>query len=188
MKQLCFLILFLNSILYSQEFNVSKVPFNYYTGKKSDYYKELKIKHKDAIIFTAGNTSDKIEKFIVYNKNGSIEKLVLKKYTDSLITIPVSSDEAIMIKNFINDCIEKRWIYIDSEQVNTSKINADGSNKDGVIIIDGYDDYFNIYQNDKQLILSSYATHTFIENRYYGWQERQKLLNLIEKFNAIFDN
>jgi len=166
--------------VFAQKQQLPEIPFNWYKGKTSSLYKEHGIRDHNAIILNAGRRSafgGGEDKFLVYYRKGNVRKFVQNTEDWSVKEVDVSAQEQTTYIQFLNDCVGKNWLDID-----TGKLRFSGN----IIVLDGPSDYFTIYQDNKELIFYSNASDSFIDSKVEGWEERQKLLELIAKFNAVF--
>lgn len=157
------------------------IPFNTYTIKVSEYYKLLGIRDKSAIIVSGGRNSSfggNNYKFLVFFKNGLVRKFTIDTSNDKVIEARLSTQQAETYKQFLNDCVNK-WLDIDAGKL--------FQRERSIVVLDGPSDHFYIYQGNKKVAFNSYASDTYIENKYVGWAEKQKLKDLIERFILTFD-
>jgi len=62
---------------------------------------------------------------------------------------------------------------------------VDGMNT-SLVVLDGSIDFFAVYQNKKELSFFSHASDIYIKEKVSGWEERQKLIDLIATFKTVF--
>lgn len=173
------MLLLLCTAAFAQHKGLPAIPYNTYNNEVADYYDELRVTDKSALIMTAGSHgtyTNTTRKFIVYYSNGKVKKY--QQAQDNTVTeIPVTTDEAVALRDFLftND-----WNAIDANKLREPKNKT-------VVVLDGSSDYFTIYQGSKELSLYSRNTSSHIERRLEGWEHRVKLLGLIARFKTFFD-
>ena len=161
--------------VFAQKQQFPDIPYNWYRGQISPYYKLLRIRDKSAIIITTGELPDYHHlgfKYAVFLRDGSV-RMFTENDVDTFTEIAVSEGQLAMLKNFL---LETDWLEI-------GKYNLNGKPGETIIFLDGTTKYISIRQGDKELELSSRNTLSNIELKVPGWEDRVKLLELISNFN-----
>lgn len=173
------LVLFCCTSAYAQRHKIPSIPFNMPARNKSDYYDKLGIKDKNALIVKAGNSKEYRNgksNFLVYPNNGAVRKFTLNNKTDEVQEIAVTAEQSETYWQFLYD-------YFNSDLIDREKLF---DRKSTIITLDADSDFFVAYQNKKSYSLNSVASKTHIDAKSEGWEERVKLLNLIEDFQNVF--
>lgn len=89
--------------------------------------------------------------------------------------------------DLLNKCIGEKKIEIQKNQLNiTSKPSENGETQ--LSVSDGTNETFELWKENKYIVYSSQSPLTYINEKYLGYQERQKLVDLIEEFSTLFKN
>jgi len=176
------IILIISTCVYAQKHDLPQVEFNTIKVKTSKFYKQLGINDKKSLIVTAGNTRqfyDGSQNFLVYSNDGPVRKFTIDGKTNSVQEIFITIEQSEYYWQFLYTCLKDDTQQIDQQQFYGIKNN--------IIILDGSSDYFTIYQNKQSLDLNSYGSQAQITAKTTGWEQRQKLLDLIKKFDDAFN-
>lgn len=147
------LLFLISTIACSQNYKIPEIPFSTVIRKRSDYYKLLDIKDKNALIVTAGNTRGfygGIESFLVYNNKGLVRKFTLNNKTHTAQEIAVTIEQS-----------ELYWQFLYSYFTLNGKLNG----KSSIVVLDGSTDYFTVYKIKESYTLNSYASETYITEK-----------------------
>ncbi|MES2486956.1 MAG: hypothetical protein V4581_13555 [Bacteroidota bacterium] len=181
MKTLLLLFLTCSLTAFSQEYKIPELQDDTIISTNSDYYSTLGITDRNAMIITAGNTGTfehVLSRFIVYFKDGTVKKFTIHNSSGTVTELAVQPGEKARYVQFLNTCVTDERLQLD-------RILLTGGS---FTVPNGTTDYFTVYHAGKALYLSSYASAIYIEHKAPGWQERQKLVDLIKTFEALFNN
>jgi len=169
------LILLCCASAYAQH-KIPDIPFNVPVHKRSEYYKTFDIKDKSAIIVTAGNSGYRNEKqhFLVYSNKGPVRKFIIERAEVQEISVTAEQSETYW--QFL-------YSYFNADLLDREKLS---DRKSTIVVLDGSWDYFIVYSKKESYALNSHASETYIDAKSYGWEERVKLLKLIEEFQNVF--
>lgn len=187
-------LLFLNFICFSQEFKIPKIDFKEINEIQNPYIKLLNLKDENSLILKIGfqcywfnGTNSNL---IVFQNNGDVLRYDVFFPNDSLKKIKIKKRR--IKKGRIQDywnCIYKialeNKIDIDKSQLNIERIKTD----DGILKFstrsDSVDESFEITQRNEFTYLSSYDPLYQIEQKNTGFEERQKLVDLINEIENL---
>jgi len=181
MKNLLLLLLTCSLSAFSQEYKIPELQYDTIVSSQNDYYSTLGISDRNAMIITAGNTGTfehVLSRFIVYFKDGTVKKFTIHNRSGTVTELAVQPGEKARYVQFLNN-------WVTDERLQLERILLTGAS---FTVPNGTTDYFTVYHAGKALHLSSYASAIYIEHKEPGWQERQKLLDLIDNFEALFNN
>jgi len=191
MKKIYILLLFMGLTAFSQEF---KIPGITLTEKDTvNYITLLSITDPDALIvklqYESYWSGGIISNFIVYQHNGTILKYdVFDNYKGK----PKIKKSKLKKKAYpayhkaLEDCIAQNMLAIDSSKLNIQhRRTADGV--EVISIDDAVMEKFELWQNGYKKSYASYAAPMFIAEKVEGADERQKFVNLLKHFEAVWD-
>ena len=177
--------------------NSIKIEFEGKTGGINQYIDLLKIRDSNALILKVGYSSYWSKGFksnvIVYLTNGTVEKFEIFE--------PSSPTEKIKIKrgkikkreyeyywDFLTKSSKENRFKIDKSKLNITK-KPDPENEEYFLsksISDGVSYYFEIYQKDHFIAYQSYEPQSYIKDKYPGFEERQKLVDIMNNIERLF--
>ena len=192
-KVLVHLLILIPLISFSQNWKIPKIDWE---GEIENKYVELlKLTDSNSLIVKIGTSSywskGLSSDFIVYQNDGTVKRFVVFQ--------PYSNESKTEIKhkriakkdypyywNHLNSCIEKKTYKIDKSKLNiTEKEGEKKGTVESMIISDGVNYHFWICQGKNYIAYGSYAPITYIKNKYPGYEERQKLVDLIDGFQKL---
>lgn len=132
---------------------------------------------------------------IVYRKNGTVNRY--KDY-DQIFADGKRKEEYKRISetelknywDFLNDCIKNKRFEIKAGLLNITKkpIEKGSGSSEFIQVEDGTEYSIEIIQGKEFITYTSYAPETYIQNKYPGYEERQKLLDLISEIHNLGKN
>ena len=196
MRKINFLILlFINLICYSQDFKIPKIEFNEISEKDNSIINLLNLKDKNSLIVKIGFQSYWFggiqSSLVVFQNDGNIIKFKVFFPNDSLKKIRICKKRIKKKKaenywKFIKSVAEKNKLNIDKSKLNIERIKYE----DGTVLkystrSDCVDESFEIIQGNKKTYYSTYDALFQIEQKNEGFEERQKLVNLINEVENL---
>ena len=196
MRKIYFIfILFLNLVCYSQELKIPKIEFNQISEKQNPYIKLLNLKDENSLIVKIGFQSYWYggihSNLIVFQNDGIVLKYNVFFPNDSLKKIKISKKRIKKEKiedywKFIKSVTEENKLNIDKSKLNIERIKYE----DGTVLkyntrSDCVDESFEIIQGAKNSYFSTYDAEYQIEQKNSGFEERQKLVNLINEVENL---
>ena len=196
MRKINFIILlFINLICYSQDFKIPKIEFNEISEKDNSYINLYNLKDKNSLIVKIGFQSYWFggihTSLVVFQNDGNIIKFKVFFSNDSLKKIRISKKRIKKKKaenywKFIKSVAEKNKLNIDKSKLNIERIKYE----DGTVLkystrSDCVDESFEIIQGNKKTYFSTYDALFQIEQKNEGFEERQKLVNLINEVENL---
>lgn len=191
MRTFLFLLL-CSTAMHAQMKNLPEIPFNWYNSEMLNRdFKELKIKNRKAIIVHAGTSgmfeSDNFSRYLIFYPDGDVQKVTATQELKPVITnYPLTEEQKKIYWDYLTRVLQSREIFADITKFMYMYKSREERNKDTTIILDGYSESFNIYQDNKLLYLPSDNSRTFIGKKTDGWEERVKIVKLVEDFKVIF--
>lgn len=193
-KILTFCLLLINFTSSSQDFKIPKINFDEKSINANDYVKMFNIKDNDCLLIKVGYQiygADPryTDYFIIYLNNGNVLKYhVVYGKPDIIKQIRVKSKERNIYWRFLNDSASNNSFKLDKNKLNSTRIpyDEDSPTRRVVGITDGIGIIFEISQNGQHSMYGSENPRSYIEYKVYGYEERQKLLNLAIDFQNLF--
>ncbi len=188
------ILLFFNLICYSQESEIPKIEFKEKSENKNLYIKLLNLQDENSIIVKIGFQSYWYggihSNLIIFQNNGKILRYDVFFPNDSLKKITINK------KRIKKDKIEDYWQFIQTValenklNIDNSKLNIERIETDEGVLkystrSDCVDESFEIIQGDQFTYFSSYDPLYQIEQKNAGFEERQKLVNLINEVENL---
>lgn len=180
-------------IICAQNSKIKEIQFEGIAIEENSYTEILKLKDQNALIIQIGYSSYPIRVLdsdvIVYLNNGKVE---LYKITESVENEVEAKVKKVKIKknnylqywSFLNTCITQKKFNIDKAKLNFE----DKENSTLALATSGGQTYhFNVYQNKKYINYSSFAPKISISQKYPGFEEKQRLVDLMEGFEDIIN-
>lgn len=195
MKKYFFIFLFFSLTSFSQEFIFPKIDFKNTTEKPNPYIELLSLEDKNSLILKTSFNSywygGTIFYFLVFQSNGNVSKYEYK-YSDEkklkIIKKRISKKKYKFYWEFLNSCSKENLFDIDYTQLNITSKPINDSRSESMIISDGLLQSFEITKLNEYSAFDTYCPESYIEKKYPGYEERQKLLTLITRFTFTYDN
>lgn len=188
------LLLLFNLICFSQNSKIPKIEFKEKSENQNPYIKLLKLKDENSLILKIGFQSywyggihsnlivfqndGKVLRYDVFFPNDSLKKVKVKKKK-------ISKTKIQFYWNLINEIIEENKLNIDKDQLNIERVKTD----EGILKLstrsDSVNESFEITQKNEFTYFSSYDPHYQIEQKNPGYEERQKLVDLIAEIQNL---
>ena len=180
---------------FSQDFKIPKIDWEGKTETENNYVELLKLKDMNSLIVKIGYSSywtkGQNSEFIVYQNDGKVKRFVVYQPSSPELKTKIKSKrikkkEYQYYWNHLNNCIEENKYKIDKSKLNINE--KKGEEKGTVItkvISDGADYSFWIYQGKNYIAYGSYSPESFIEDEFPGWEERKKLVDLMQGFEKL---
>jgi hypothetical protein len=197
MRKSVFILFFLLCVgqSFSQEYSIPQIEWHGKDQTENQYIDLLKLKDKNAVIVKIGYSSywikGQVSELIVYQNDGTVKRF--------LVDQPNSADQKTKVKRkrikkkhyphywkHLQDCIAQGKLKIDKSRLNIDE--KEGPQKGSVVygkVSDGTTFSFWIYQGCHYIAFGSYAPTAFIEDKYPGYEERQKLVDLMYGFEEL---
>jgi len=176
------------------------IPENEWHGneeKENVFLKLLNLKNENSIIvkfgFSSYWTKGTVSNFIVYENGGKVKRYeVFESYnTEKKIKIKrrrVKKKEFKHYWNYFSESITDGKLKIDQSKLNiTEKKGTEEGTRESMMVSDGANYHFWIRQNKKYIAYGSYAPNSYINGKYPGYKERQKLVDLINGFEKLIE-
>lgn len=197
MKKNLLIILFLILVgkSFSQDFKIPKIEWEGKTETENDFLELLKLKDKSSLIIKIGYSSywskgQNLE-FIVYLNDGKMKRFVVYQPNSTELKTKIKrkkikKKEYKYYWNHLNNIIEEDKYVIDKCKLNITEKKGE---KEGTMITmsvsDGANYSFWICQGNNYLAYESYSPKSFIDGKFPGWKERQKLVDLMNGFEKL---
>jgi hypothetical protein len=195
MKQInILLLLFFNLLCYSQEFKIPKFEFNEKTENQNSYIKLLNLKDENSLIIKIGfqcywyggihsniiifQNDGKILRYDVFFPNDSLKKIKINKKR-------IKKEKIENYWKLIIKIAEDNKLNIDNSKLNIERIKTDEGILKYSTRSDSVDESFEIIQGNKYTYFSSYDPLYQIEQKNAGFEERQKLVDLINEVENL---
>jgi len=177
------------SIIFAQEFKIPEMKFQDESDGPNVYIKLLNLRDNKSLIVKTSTSSywlkGVISNFIVYQNDGKI----LKFTCDSKNKIKrklVKKKNYKLYWDLLNKLTSENRFEIQSDQLNiTSKPDGKG-NGTYLVVSDGYTISIEICTESKYTAYGSKNPESFIKEKFPGYIERQKLVELIQEFDQVF--
>ncbi|QLG44288.1 hypothetical protein [Costertonia aggregata] len=188
MHKSIFIVYVMFSIIgFSQPYTIQKIEFKGKGETKNEYIEMLKLKDDNALVIVMGDSKFSTLQdlnCIVYLNNGQVERYELTNVKRKIRVKKkrVSKNGYDRYWKFLNSCIQENRFEFDEKKL--SGINEDGSIIN-IGISGGTTKHFALYQNKDYAEYSSFSPNIFIHGKTYGFEEKQKLLNLIDEFENL---
>lgn len=192
MKKIIFSFFILSySIIFAQEFKIPDVKFHEEFDGPNNYIALLNLNDTKSLIIKTSASSywlnGKVSRFIVYQNDGKI----LKFTSDSKNKIKrklVKKKNYILYWDLLSKLSRENKFEIQSDQLNiTSKPDGKGM-QTTMLVSDGHTTSIEICKENKYVAYGSENPEKFIEAKFPGYVERQKLVDLIQEFDNLFGN
>lgn len=178
--------------MHSQIKDLPEIPFNWYGSTMLNrQFKELKIKDKKAIIVTAGKTGmyhSTTQRYLVFYPDGIVRKIstVSNERKSRIKDYPLTSEQQQYYREYLKKVLADKEVLADISKFSYIFKSKEEKQKHTTIVLDGYSDFFEIYQDEKLLHLTSDNSAHFIYKKAAGWEERVKIVELVKSFNEAF--
>lgn len=187
---LLFLIFFV-SISFAQETKIPEIKYEGEFDSPNNYITLLKLKDEKSLIIKISFSNywfnGTISEFIVYQNDGKILKYTAD-VKNKIKRKSLKKKNYFVYWDVLNKCIREKKFEIQKNQLNiTSKPSENGVTQH-LSVSDGTNETFELWQENKYIVYSSQSPLTYINEKYLGYQERQKLVDLIEEFSTLFKN
>ncbi|MFB9080419.1 hypothetical protein ACFFLS_19995 [Flavobacterium procerum] len=189
------ILLFLKSVCYSQDFKIPEIEFQEIGDKQNPYVKLLNLKDENSLIIKIGFESYWAggihSNLIVFQNDGNVVRYNVFFPKDNLKKIEISKKriKKEKIPDFwilINSVAKENKLNIDKDKLNIERIEYE----DGTVLkystrSDCVDESFEITQGNKKTYFSSYDPLYQIKQKNSGFEERQKLVDLIDEVENL---
>lgn len=195
MRKLNFItLLFLNLACYSQDFKIPKIEFEKINESQNLFIKLLNLKDENSLIVKIGFQSYWYggihSNLIVFQNDGKVLRYNVFFPNDNSKKIKISKKRVNKEKNvdyweFIKTVAEENKLNIDKSKLNIEVIQTDEGALKYSMRSDCVDESFEIIQGNKITYFSTYDSLYQIEHKNAGFEERQKLVNLINEVEIL---
>jgi hypothetical protein len=197
MKKNLLIILFLVIVgeSFSQNFKIPELVWQGNDQTENSFIELLKLKDKNSLIVKIGYSSywskGQNSEFIVYQNDGKVKRFVVYQPSSPELKAKIKrkrikKKEYQYYWNHLNNCIEENKYKIEKSKLNiTEKKGEEEGTVITKMISDGADYSFWICQGKNYIAYGSYEPKSFIEDKFPGWKERQKLVDLMSGFEKL---
>ncbi|HRN37154.1 MAG TPA: hypothetical protein PLL18_09630 [Flavobacteriales bacterium] len=193
-KIIVYILILIPIISFSQSWTIPNIDWQEKTETENNYIDLLKLKDRNSLIIKIGYSSywtkGQNSEFIVYQNDGKIKRFIVHQPNSTELKTKIkrrriSKKEFGHYWNHLNEIIQGKKYIIDKSKLNiTSKSNGDGTSS-VISVSDGANYSFWMYQGKNYLVYGSYSPLSFIESKFPGWKERQKLVELMNGFEKL---
>ena len=189
-KIFAYLLILVPLIGFSQDWKIPKIDWHGQTETENVYIDLLKLKDRNSLIVKVGYSSYWSKginlEFIVYQNDGKVKRYIVYQPNSTNLKTKIKHKRIKKAEykyywNYLNDCVIKNKLKIDK-----SKLNITQKEEKGTVVVmsisDGANYHFQITQGKNYIAYSSYEPKSFIEDKFPGWEERQKLVDLMNGF------
>ncbi len=169
------ILFFVYNLVFSQNHFFSKYEKYDYDKKYSNYYKLLNENENSLILKVNQNN------YIAFQNNKDIYKINIGYLSGKIVKKEKIEDSKKNEYNTLLDSLNK----INPNTINYTKNNTKGID---ILIQDAATFQLELIKNNYYVDYSSYAAKEYIDEKVEFYEERIKLLNLIEKANSLFNN
>ena len=194
-RALILLFLTLSGKIFSQDFEIPKIEWEGKTETENNYVELLKLKDKNSLIVKIGYSSywskGQNSEFIVYLNDGKVKRYVVyqpnsTKLKTKIKRKKIKKKEYKYYWSHLNNIIEGNKYVIDKSKLNiTEKKGKEEGTMITMSVSDGANYSFWICQGNNYLAYGSYSPESFIDGKFPGWKERQKLVELMNGFEKL---
>jgi hypothetical protein len=191
MKKITLLFfIFYTSISVAQKTKIPEIKYEGEFDSPNNYITLLKLKDEKSLIIKISFSNywlkGTISEFIVYQNDGKVLKYI-SDVKNKIKRKSLKKKNYFIYWDLLNKCIGEKKIEIQKNQLNiTSKPSENGETQ--LSVSDGTNETFELWKENKYIVYSSQSPLTYINEKYPGYQERQKLVDLIEEFSTLFKN
>ena len=194
-KILVYILILIPILGFSQNWTIPTIDWQGETETKNTYVDLLKLKDQNSLIiriaYSSYRTKGQNSEFIVYQNDGKVLRFnVFQPNSTELKTKikrkRISKKEYEQYWNHLNDIVQGNKYLIDKSKLNiTEKKGEEEGTMITMSVSDGANYSFSMCQGKNYLAYGSYSPITFIESEFPGWQERQKLVDLMNGFEEL---
>ena len=192
MKKIIFLFFILSySLIFAQEFKIPEMKFQNRSDGPNVYIELLNLKDNKSLIIKTSTSSywhtGIVSNLIIYQNDGKILKYTL----DSKFKIKrklVKRKNYKMYWDLLNKLTLENKFEIQSDQLNITSKPDDKGNATSVQVSDGYIISIEVCKGNNYTAYGSENPDIFIKEKYPGYMERQKLVDLIQEIDNLFEN
>ena len=182
--------------LFSQEAKIPKIEFKNKTEDLNTYINLLKIKDEQALIIKIGSSSywskGLYSDFLVFENDGNVSfyKCFFPFDTNKKQKIKkerIRKSKRKFYWNFLSNANQNNRFSLVKSMLNIrSKSNGDGTSS-MISVSDGANYSLEITQGNKYSAFSTYSPDTFIKEKFPGWKERKKLVELTKDIYDLIE-
>lgn len=194
-KILLQLLILLPLISLAQNWEIPDINWHRETDLENKYVAFLKLKDKNSLIVKIAYSSHWIDglntEYIVYQNNGKIKHFIVYQPNSAELKTTIKrkkikKKERQHYWDYLHLCISEKRFEIDHSKLNiTQKIGEKKGTIESMRVTDGTTYYFVLCQGKNYLTYHSLSPESYIEKKYPGFEERQKLLKLISGFEKL---
>ncbi|MFD0798228.1 hypothetical protein ACFQZJ_12220 [Maribacter chungangensis] len=179
----------------SQNSMIPEVVWNGITENENQYVELLNLKDKNSLIVRvaySGYWNKGLSgQYIIYQNDGKIKRYKVFQPSDSDLKTKVKRKRVRKKDfqnywNYLKNCISEKKFQINKTQLN---IDAKPGKEKGTRLVksisDGTTYHFSVYQGKNYIAYASFEPKSFIEDEYPGFEERQKLVDLMAGFETL---
>jgi len=189
------LLLVFSGHSFSQDFEISKIDWEGETKTENDYIELLDLKDKNALIVKVGYSlyaaKDQESEFIVYQNDGKVKRFAVSQsnstdFKTKVVKRKVKSKNYEYYWKYLQECINENKFKIDKSKLAlTEKRRKKGKATQNESSTDGAHYHFQVYQGKNYISYGSHEPEAYIENKYPGFEERKKLVDLMNGFEQL---
>lgn len=187
------LLLITPSLITCQELNFPYFDFSQESTELNPYYDQLKVKDKEALIVKI-HTSNYWEKrptfhFVVYNTNGKVKLLRASLNKQGKLKVKrkklLNTSKSMAYHLLLDSTLHPILLLIDPSRLNINSKPIDDQRSKVLHISDGTSYHLQIIQGKQFTRFSTHEPYTFIEKKFTGYEHRQRMMEIIEKYYKL---
>ncbi|WP_299255901.1 hypothetical protein [uncultured Aquimarina sp.] len=199
-KTLLIILLLIFSVnLFSQNFKIPKIDWEGKTETENIYANLLKLKDRNSLIVKIGYSTSFAEgqssEFIVYQNDGSVKRFVAynlhsTEFKTKIKRKRIKKKEHKYYWKYLNNCIKEKKYKIEKNKLNITKKKGEEKGKatlTTMYISHTVNYHFWIVQGENYIAYGSTSPKAYIDSKFPGYEERQKLVDLINGFEKLIE-
>ena len=196
-KAFAYLIILIPLISFSQNWQIPEIDWEGKSETENNNIDLLKLKDRNSLIVEFGystySTNGQNLEFIVYQNDGKVKRFVVNQpnTTEKKTKIKrkkIKKKEYKYYWGFLNSCVKENKFKIEKSKLNITEKKGIENGKatvENMYISHRVKYHFWIYQGKNYIAYGSTSPKVYIENKFPGYKERQKLVDLINGFKSL---
>ena len=194
-KNLVYILILIPIIGFSQNWTIPKIDWQEETETVNNYVDLLKLKDRNSLIIKIGYSSywtkGQNSEFIVYQNDGKVLRFIVYQPNSTELKTKIKR-KRINKKDYqyywshLNNIIQENKYVIDKSKLNI--VEKKGEEEGTVVrkvVSDGANYSFWMCQEKNYIAYESYSPESFIKDKFPGWKQRQKLIDLRNGFEKL---
>lgn len=189
------ILLFVLGEMHAQNFEIPSITWQHTDSAVNFHVDFLKLKDADALIVKIGYSSywtkGQNSEFIVYQNDGKVLRFLVYQPNSPELKTKIKR-KRIKKKRYkyywayLQACIRTHKINIDTSKLNiTSRKGKEEGTQESMHVSDGANYFLQICQGKNYITYQSYSPESYIRAKYPGYEERQKLVDLMNGFEEL---